>query len=103
MALDALFSVPPAQDAIYTPYGGTARQDPIRIIVGKPDEEVTFGESRIINAEIAIEIRMSEVAEPGDGDLLETANARYCLRGEPQSDLEGVTWRIGAQAVPRAV
>lgn len=102
-ALDALFSVPPAQDATFTPRGGVQRPDPIRVIVGKPDEPVSFGEGRIINAEIVIDIRMHEVAEPTAGDQVVTATAAYELIGEPMSDLEGMTWQIGAREVPLAL
>lgn len=102
-ALDALFSVPPAEDAVFTPRGAASLPEPIRVIVGRPDERVSFGEGAIINAEIVIAMRMHEVAEPTAGDRVATDTGAYDLIGEPVSDLEGMTWQIGAREVPLAV
>ena len=55
-------------DAVYTPAGG--EPVPVRVIARRPDTIVGFGETRIHAETATFELRASEVAGLGTGDLV---------------------------------
>ncbi|OWK29205.1 head-tail joining protein [Sphingomonas dokdonensis] len=101
-ALDALFEMPGSAAAVYQPIAGTP-PFPIRVIRAQPDE---LGPRGVIQATNHFDIRRSDVAHPQRGDVVAiggaiqagaiTGGEMFELIGTPMSDVEGLTWTIGA-------
>jgi hypothetical protein len=93
-AIDALFADPHlALDAIYRA-GGADPGAPVRAIVRQPDRIGEFGETRIVAETVMIDIRVSEVAAPAEGDTIEVNGMVYVIQGEPIRDVERLVWTI---------
>jgi len=98
-ALAAQFASSMAVAAIYTPVNG----DPVAVRVirsqGSSDAIPSFGGGQIIHDRDTIEVRLVDVAQPAEGDLIEIAHAtgalRFTANEEPMLDTEGMTWRFG--------
>lgn len=107
-ALDALFHAPGSEAAVHISVYGQ-RTEGIRIIRSRADRALRLGDGEIITATHVIEVRMSDLAEPCDGDTLLTGQindaglfvqaGEYVLTGEAMSDVEAMTWTIGAEPV----
>jgi len=96
-AIDALFADPHlALDAIYRA-GGADPGAPVRAIVRQPDRIGEFGETRIVAETVMIDIRVSEVAAPAEGDTIEVNGTVYVIQGEPIRDTERLVWSIEAR------
>ena len=96
-AIDALFSDPNlAIDAVYHA-GGADPGVSVRVIVRQPDRVGEFGETRIVAETVMIDVRVSEVATPLDGDSIEGEGAVYVTQGEPIGDAERLVWTIEAR------
>ena len=96
-AIDALFSDPNlAIDAVYHA-GGADPGVSVRVIVRQPDRVGEFGETRIVAETVMIDVRVSEVATPLDGDNIEGEGAVYVTQGEPIRDAERLVWTVEAR------
>lgn len=84
-------------DAIYR-QGGTAALMTVRGIRRRPDESPVYGEMRLKAAGEMLDLRMSEVPAPADGDTLALAGITYRIQGAPEMDEHRLTWRC--QLVP---
>lgn len=104
-ALDALFNAPGSLAATY--HSAADAPAPIRVIVSRPDDTVTFRGSRIVQSTYEITFRKSEVPEPLKGEAIVVDGGQYLsvsgvltdalhLMGDPQLDVEGLTWACGA-------
>lgn len=102
-ALDALFSAPGSAAAVYQPINGTP-PFPIRLIRAQPDE---LGPRNIVQATNVLDLRQFEVPRPVHGDVVAIGGVieggaviggeKFTLIGTPMSDVEGLTWTIGAE------
>ena len=96
-AIDALFADPNiATDAVYRA-GGADPGTMIRAIVRQPDRIGNFGETRIAAATLMIDVRVSEVASPAEGDTIEMDSTVHVIQGEPIRDAERLVWTIEAR------
>ena len=96
-AIDVLFADPNlGVDVIYRT-GGAGPGTIIRAIIRQPDRISTFGETRIATATLMIDVRVSEVAAPAEGDTLEMKGTIYVIQGEPIRDAERLIWTIEAR------
>jgi hypothetical protein len=96
-AIDALFADPNlGRDAVYRA-GGADPGIPVRVIVRQPDRVGTFGETRIVTETLLIDVRVSEVAAPADGDTIEVDSTVYVIQGAPIRDAERLVWSIEAR------
>jgi len=95
--VDDLFDDPIlAMDAIYTPAGGETWDDPVRVMKSQPDVDVSpFGGS-VVSATTVLEVRVSEIAEPGKGDTFAIGDDVYTVTGKPQRDEERLVWKLEA-------
>jgi hypothetical protein len=99
-AIDALFTDPNLSvDAIYCAGGGEAPGTTVRAIVRQPDRIGNFGGTRIAAATLVIDVRVSEVAAPAEGDTIEMSGTVYVIQGEPIRDAERLVWTI--EGAPR--
>ncbi len=95
--IDALFADPNlGRDGLYRA-GGADPGIPVRVILRRPDRVGEFGETRIVTETLLIDIRVSEVATPADGDTIEVDGTVYVIQGEPIRDAERLVWTIEAR------
>ena len=96
-AIDVLFANPNlAVDGIYR-VGGVDPDVPVRVIVCQPDRIGEFGETRIVTESIVIDIRVSEVTTPAEGDTIAVDGTVYVVQGGPIRDAERLIWTIEAR------
>ncbi|MEG3639285.1 head-tail joining protein [Magnetococcus sp. PR-3] len=91
MAVDATFQsfgIP----VTYRPSGG----DPVlvSVISKRPDEVVSFGETRIHAETSLFEVRTSEVANPQPDDQVEVNGVTYIVQGEPMAGRDRLVWTL---------
>jgi hypothetical protein len=93
-AIDALFADPNLGiDAVYR-VGGNDPGVPVRVIVRRPDRVGDFGETRIVAETLLIDVRVSDLAAPADGDTIEADGTVYVIQGAPTRDAERLVWTI---------
>ncbi len=97
MALDVLFYAPGSAAAMFTPIDGAPRT--IRVIRTVRAADAPFGGTPIQMDAAVFEIRRSEVAEPLEGDTLQVGAEAFKIVGDPDLDVEGLTWRCEAPPV----
>jgi hypothetical protein len=96
-AIDALFADPNlALDAVYRA-GGVDPAVPVRAILRRPDRIGEFGETRIVVGSVMIDVRVSEVASPAEGDTIQAENTVYIIQGQPIGDAERLVWTLEAR------
>jgi hypothetical protein len=96
-AIDALFADRNlGMNAIYRA-GGADPGTTLRAIVRQPDRIGNFGETRIAAATLVIDVRVSEVVEPAEGDTIEMSGTVYVIQGAPLRDAERLVWTIEAR------
>ena len=98
-AIDVLFADPNLGiDAVYRA-GGADPGAPVRAIVRQPDRVGDFGQTRIVTGTVVIDVRISDVAAPAEGDTIEADGTVYVIHGEPIRDVERLVWTI--EGAPR--
>jgi hypothetical protein len=91
--IDALFSNSSlAQDIVYTPVAGTART--IRAVIQSPDRIVDVREMAIHTPTLVVDVRVSDVPDPNQGDTLTIDTFLYVVQGEPVRDTENLVWTL---------
>jgi hypothetical protein len=91
--IDALFSNSSlAQDIVYTPVAGTART--IRAVIKSPDRIVDVREMAIHTPTLMVDVRVSDVPDPNEGDILTIGPLLYAVQGEPVRDAENLVWTL---------
>lgn len=96
-AIDVLFGDPNVgSDAVYRA-GGADPGAPARVIVSRPDVVGDFGATRIVTETLLIDVRVSDVAAPADGDTIEVGGTVYVIQGEPICDAERLVWTCEAR------
>jgi hypothetical protein len=103
--LAALFYAPGSAAAAYQPVDGPPFM--VRVICGRPDLTGGYGETEIIHGSRQLELQRSEVPAPAEGDLIAIGGMIVAgaivggevlrLVGDPIGDVEGLSWRIGAE------
>ncbi|WP_442476006.1 head-tail joining protein [Roseinatronobacter ekhonensis] len=81
-----------AQDAIYTPNGGTPTL--IRVVTRRADEITGFGDARLWSETTRIDLRVGEVLNPRPGDRIEIDGDAFLIQGEPVRDRERLVWTV---------
>jgi hypothetical protein len=82
------------QRAVYTDASGIER--PVRVISRQSDVVGSFGDTRLVTAAVRFDLRVAEVANPGDGDTLLVAGLAYRIQGAPLRDRDGLLWTVQA-------
>ena len=96
-AIDALFADPNLGiEAVYRS-GGADPGEPVRVILRRPDRIGEFGEARIVAAAVMIDVRVSEVAAPAEGDTFAVDGMVYIVQGAPARDAERLVWTSEAR------
>jgi len=94
-AVDAIFADPNmAVDAVYR--SRTSGADvPCRAVRRQPDEITEYGGAQIVSATLRVDLRVSEVPAPLEGDLIILPGGRVVIEGAPIRDRLGLVWRCG--------
>jgi hypothetical protein len=96
-AINALFSDPNlASDSLYRAGSGDPAI-PVRAVLRRPGRVGEFGETRIVAETLLIDVRVSNVAAPADGDTIEADGTVYVIQGAPTRDAERLVWTIEAR------
>ena len=96
-AIDTLFfDANLAGDAVYRA-GGADPGIAVKVIVRRPDRIGDFGDTRIASQTMTLDIRVSEIAQPAEGDTLDVDGLTYIIQGEPLRDAERFVWTIEAR------
>ena len=91
--IDALFSNSSlARDVLYTPVAGTART--LRAVIKSPDRIVDVREMAIHTPTLVVDVRVSDVLDPNEGDTLSIGALTYVVQGEPVRDTENLIWTL---------
>lgn len=69
---------------------------PVRAIVRRADRVGDFGETRIVAETVIIDVRVSQVAAPAEGDTFEIGGETLVIQGEPLRDAERLIWTVEA-------
>ena len=93
-AIDALFADPNlARTALYRP-GGIGDGVPVRVIAKRNDQVSEFSEISIVSAAARFDLRVSESANPTEGDTITLDGETFVIQGEPLRDTERLVWTI---------
>lgn len=93
-AIDAIFGDPNmAADAIYRPCGGGAGT-PCRVIRAMPDQVNDFGSASIVSDSMRLDVRVSEIAAPQNGDTITVDAEVFVIHGDPRRDRLRLVWQI---------
>ncbi len=97
-ACDAIFAdANLAVDAVWRANSGGAGT-PCRVIQARPDAMGGFGESQIVSDTLRFDVRVTQIAAPCAGDLIEIGGEVFKLQGEPRRDRLRLVWQC--EAVP---
>lgn len=98
-AVDAIFlDANMAADAVYRASGSNS--DVLcRIIQVMPDELTDYGGAAIVSDTMRIDVRVSEVTAPTEGDRFTIDGEAFLVQGAPQRDRLRLVWR--AEIVPQ--
>ena len=92
-AVGALFADPNiGRDAVYVADGGAPVL--VRVVARRADAISDFGDARLWSETTRIDLRVSEVAEPRPGDLIEIEGDAFLIQGEPVRDRERLVWTV---------
>jgi hypothetical protein len=83
-------------DALYKA-GGAGAGVACRVITRQPDELTEFGGSQLVRATTLIDVRISEVAAPREGDSFVVGATTYTIAGTPRRDAERLVWTCGCR------
>lgn len=98
---DVLFSDPNSSLPALHKVGGIEASTACRVILYRPDEVATFGESRAIRQGYVIDVRKSEVAAPAKGDHFLVGPVTYKITADPKaSESLGLIWRCEVAPIP---
>lgn len=96
-AMNDLYADPNiAADAVYQPDAGGPSQN-VKIILRRPDQLGSFGETRLVAGAVLIEVRQFEIPEPQEGDAFVINGISYVVQCEPISDATQLLWSIEAR------
>ena len=90
----SILAGPLGVDATYTPQGG----DPVALRVNRrqPDRQANFGASAVGVETHLFKFAVSDVADPGAGDILTVGSETFTLKGVPERDSNRLYWTAEA-------
>ncbi|MGE0751644.1 MAG: hypothetical protein AB7K64_13790 [Variibacter sp.] len=95
-ATDALFADPNiARNAIWRA-GGVGGGGAVRVITRRPDQVAGFGDSRAVLPTMLIDVRRTEVTDPGSGDTVEIDSETFEVIATPTIDSLRLVWTCEA-------
>jgi hypothetical protein len=91
--IDALFADSAmARTVTYTPVAGLPQT--MRAVIKSPDRIVDVRDIAIHTPTLVVDVRVSDVATPQEGDTLTIGTLLYAVQGEPVRDAENLVWTL---------
>jgi hypothetical protein len=91
--IDALFADSAmARDIVYTPVAGLPQT--IRAVIKSPDRVIDVRDIAIHTPTLVVDVRVSDIATPQEGDTLTIGTLLYVVQGEPVRDAENLVWTL---------
>ena len=91
--IDALFADSAmARDIVYTPVAGLPQT--IRAVIKSPDRVIDVRDIAIHTPTLVVDVRVSDVATPQEGDTLTIGTLLYAVQGEPVRDAANLVWTL---------
>ena len=93
-AMDRIFAHPDMAISAVWIAGGTSEERPVRLIRRAPDRITEFGSARILSETLTADIRISELTDPRQGDLIVIGAESHVIQGEPIRDRDRLIWTL---------
>lgn len=94
IAVDAVFNDPNiAVDAIWTA-AASGTPVTVRAIVQAADQATRFDMIRVQSETLVLDVRVSEMAAPVEGDVIEVLGEMRVIQGLPERDARRLIWSI---------
>ena len=93
-AMDQIFGHPDMATSAVWIAAGTSEERPIRLIRRAPDRITEFGSARILSETLTVDIRISELTDPREGDLIVIGADSFAIQGEPIRDRDRLIWTV---------
>jgi hypothetical protein len=91
--IDALFADSAmARTVTYTPVAGLPQT--MRAVIKSPDRIVDVRDIAIHTPTLVVDVRVSDIATPQEGDTLTIGTLLYAVQGEPVRDAENLVWTL---------
>jgi hypothetical protein len=91
--IDALFADSAmARTVTYTPVAGLPQT--MRAVIKSPDRIVDVRNIAIHTPTLVVDVRVSDVPVPNEGDTLTIGTLLYAVQGEPVRDAENLVWTL---------
>jgi hypothetical protein len=91
--IDALFADSAmARTVTYTPVAGLPQT--MRAVIKSPDRIVDVRDIAIHTPTLVVDVRVSDIATPQEGDTLAIGTLLYAVQGEPVRDAENLVWTL---------
>jgi hypothetical protein len=91
--IDALFADSAvARTVTYTPVAGLPQT--MRAVIKSPDRIVDVRDIAIHTPTLVVDVRVSDVPVPNEGDTLTIGTLLYAVQGEPVRDAENLVWTL---------
>ena len=93
-ALDRIYANPSMAAAAVWISATTSEERPIRVIRRAPDRITEFGAARFVSDTMMVDVRVSDLADPRQGDLIVIGADSFTIQGEPVRDRERLIWSL---------
>jgi hypothetical protein len=91
--IDALFADSAmARDIVYTAVAGLPQT--MRAVIKSPDRVIDVRDIAIHTPTLVVDVRVSDIATPQEGDTLAIGTLLYAVQGEPVRDAENLVWTL---------
>ena len=91
--IDALFADSAmARTVTYTPVAGLPQT--MRAVIKSPDRVIDVRDIAIHTPTLVVDVRVSDIATPQEGDTLAIGTLLYAVQGEPVRDAENLVWTL---------
>jgi hypothetical protein len=99
-AIDVIFADQNvAADADWFTDGHMFAPRAIRVVARAPDTIRDFGQARLSQPGMTIDVRVSELPEPSEQDRVEIGGVLYQVQGDPQRDSRRLVWSIDLREI----
>ncbi|MBC9248607.1 hypothetical protein H4P12_18270 [Paracoccus sp. 11-3] len=93
-SMDLIFGHPDMGTSAVWIAAGTSEERQIRLIRRAPDRITEFGSARILSDTLTADIRISDLGDPRQGDLIVIGAESFAMQGEPMRDRDRLVWTV---------
>ena len=93
-AMDRIFTLASMAAPALWISANTSEERPIRVIARAPDRITDFGAARLVSDSVVVDVRVTDLPTPRQGDLIVIGSESHVIQGEPLRDRERLVWTI---------